>query len=461
MPEYLTPGVYVEEVPSGARPIQAVGTRTAGFVGVAPNPHICVNEAVAVNNWAEFVRRFASPPPEVLKKAADDEAALQAHCREFGKKDDQLSDDKEKAKRKKLREEAKISRDAAEQKFPPTALSHAVYGFFLNGGSRCYIVNLGVNGKITSGASGGPPVGLDVLELIDEVAIVSAPGYTEQDHYTAIRDHCEKMKDRVGILDGPALADPNQDDHLEMNDEIMMLLSGEDVKEPKYWERPGNSERGQVTLYFPWIQVSNPLYGSNDKEPKTIPVPPSGHIAGVWARSDATRGVHKAPANEIVRGALGLQKQITHEEQGRLNQTGVNVIRFFPNEGFLVWGARTLTNDKAFQYLNVRRLFNMIEESIAESTRWIVFEPNDRPLWQSIRRDVTGFLMGFWRDGALMGKTPEEAFYVKCDEETNPIESIREGKVIIEIGLAPVRPAEFVIFRISQYEAGTDVQVQS
>lgn len=416
MPEYLTPGVYVEEVPSGARPIQAVGTRTAGFVGVAPNTASHVNEAVAVNNWAEFVRRFAL--------------------------------------------------DSAEEKtFPPTPLSHAVYGFFLNGGSRCYIVNVGadepvksedktVNSQlrpITSGASGGAPIGLDVLEQIDEVAIVAAPGYTSKEVYTAVRDHCDKMKDRVGILDGPE----------DMNDEAMKQLSGETVKKPT-WARPDASERGQLALYVPWIEVSNPSGGSlNNEEPNTILVPPSGYIAGVWARSDATRGVHKAPANEIVRGVLGLAKQVTHEEQGLLNQTGVNVIRFFPNEGFLIWGARTLSNDPAFRYLNVRRLFNMIEESIAESTRWIVFEPNDRPLWQSIRRDVTGFLMGFWREGALMGRTPEEAFFVKCDEETNPIESIREGKVIIEIGLAPVRPAEFVIFRISQYEAGTDVKVES
>lgn len=446
MPEYLTPGVYVEEVSSGARPIQAVGTRTAGFVGVAPNAEkyeINKNEAVAINNWAEFSKRFVSPPTEVLKKADDDDVELQKHIKKFGK-DHEITEKQENLNREKLRTSAKASREIAGEKFNPTHLSHAVYGFFLNGGSRCYVVNIGANGtELTSGASGRPPVGLDVLERIDEVAMVAAPGFIEQAHYTAIRDHCEKMGDRVGILDGPK----------EMDDKDMMLLSGEDVTNAN-WQRPGASERGHITLYAPWIQVSDPKEAS-----KTTLVPPSGHIAGVWARSDATRGVHKAPANEIVRGALGLQKQVTHEEQGMLNYHGVNVIRFFPNEGFLVWGARTLTKDPAFRYLNVRRLFNMIEESIAESTRWIVFEPNDRPLWHSIRRDVTGFLMGFWRDGALMGKTPEEAFYVKCDEETNPIESIREGKVIIEIGLAPVRPAEFVIFRISQYEAGTDVEL--
>jgi hypothetical protein len=162
-----------------------------------------------------------------------------------------------------------------------------------------------------------------------------------------------------------------------------------------------------------------------------------------------------------VRGALDLEKQITHQEQGLLNSRGVNVIRQFRDEGILLWGARTLTQDSSWNYLNVRRLFNMIEESIAESTRWIVFEPNDRPLWQAIRRDVTAFLLGFWRDGALMGRTPQEAFYVKCDDETNPADSIRQGRVVIEVGLAPVYPAEFVIFKISQYQTGSEVEVQT
>ena len=149
----------------------------------------------------------------------------------------------------------------------------------------------------------------------------------------------------------------------------------------------------------------------------------------------------------------------TRAEHDQLNPVGINCIRSFPGRGIRVWGARTLSSDPAWRYLNVRRLFNMIEESIAESTRRIVFEPNDRPLWNAIRRDVNAFLLGFWRDGALMGATPEEAFYVKCDEENNPQSSIDQGRVVIEIGIAPVKPAEFVIFRVSQYEAGTEVEV--
>lgn len=397
---YQTPGVYIEEVSGGARPIQAVGTRTAGFVGVAPDATAAVNEAVAINNWSQFRTRFFPK----------DEAG-------------------------------NVKRNAVW-----TNLAHGVYGFFQNGGSRCYVVNIG-EGIALAGAN--EAAGLDILERIDEIAIVAAPGYTDPAAYDALKTHCEKLKDRVAILDGPSA----------MTDQALQLLGGETVKNAD-WQRPAESARGYTTLYVPWLLVRNPLPAPNGAD-ANVAVPPSGHVAGIWARSDAMRGVHKAPANEVVNGALGLTYQLTHEEQGALNPKGVNCIRFFANEGIKVWGARTLSSsDPEWRYLNVRRLFNMIEESIVASTRWIVFEPNDRPLWQAIRRDVSAFLMGFWRDGALMGRTPEEAFYVKCDEETNPIESINEGRVVIEIGIAPVKPAEFVIFRISQYQAGANSEVE-
>ncbi len=396
---YQTPGVYIEEVSGGARPIQAVGTRTAGFVGVAPDATAAVNEAVAINNWSQFRTRFFPK----------DEAG-------------------------------NVKRTAAW-----TNLAHGVYGFFQNGGSRCYVVNIG-EGNAVAGTN--EAIGLDILERIDEIAIVAAPGYTDPAAYDALKTHCEKLKDRVAILDGPAA----------MTDKALQVLGGETVKNAD-WQRPAESARGYTTLYVPWLLVRNPV--AQNGADANLAVPPSGHVAGIWARSDAMRGVHKAPANEVVNGALGLSYQLTHEEQGALNPKGVNCIRFFANEGIKVWGARTLSSsDPEWRYLNVRRLFNMIEESIVASTRWIVFEPNDRPLWQAIRRDVSAFLMGFWRDGALMGRTPEEAFYVKCDEETNPIESINEGRVVIEIGIAPVKPAEFVIFRISQYQAGANSEVE-
>jgi phage tail sheath protein FI len=215
------------------------------------------------------------------------------------------------------------------------------------------------------------------------------------------------------------------------------------------------SPGGYGTFYFPNIVIRDPLSG------ELTVAPVSGHIAGIWARTDATRGVHKAPANEPVRGALNLTYNLTAEEQAELNQNGVNCIRFFSREGILVWGARTLAPASSeWRYLSVRRLFNMIEESIEQSTRWIVFEPNDRTLWKSIRRDVGAFLTRIWRDGALMGRTPEEAFFVLCDEETNPMEIIDAGQVVTIIGIAPVKPAEFIIFRISQSSGGTEIQEQ-
>jgi phage tail sheath protein FI len=180
-------------------------------------------------------------------------------------------------------------------------------------------------------------------------------------------------------------------------------------------------------------------------------------VAGVWARNDDTRGVHKAPANEPIRGALNLTYRVTREEQGTLNPKGVNCIRYFSGEGIKVWGARTLDDAASeYRYVNVRRLVNMLKESIAEGTRWVVFEPNDFQLWKSITRDVRAFLTRVWRDGALLGRTPEEAFYVKCDEETNTPERIDAGEVHCEIGIAPVKPAEFVIFEIRQTPSGTE-----
>ena len=177
-------------------------------------------------------------------------------------------------------------------------------------------------------------------------------------------------------------------------------------------------------------------------------------MAGIYARSDTERGVHKAPANEVVRGAIGVEKQITKSEQDILNPIGINCIRSFPGRGIRVWGARTLSSDPAWRYINVRRLFNFVEKSIQLGTQWVVFEPNDMDLWARIRRDITAFLTMVWRSGALFGATPSQAFYVKCDEETNPPEARDLGQVIIEIGIAPVKPAEFVIFRISQWASG-------
>jgi uncharacterized protein len=201
-------------------------------------------------------------------------------------------------------------------------------------------------------------------------------------------------------------------------------------------------------LYYPWIQVANPATG------EIVLVPPSGHMAGIWARNDGERGVHKAPANEVVRGAIGLEVQISRGEQDTLNPNGINCIRAFPGRGIRVWGARTLSSDPAWRYLNVRRLFNYVEKSVENGTQWVVFEPNDMDLWERVKRDIGAFLTRLWMDGALFGETAEQSYFVKCDEELNPPAVRDVGQLIVEIGIAPVKPAEFVIFRISQSTGG-------
>jgi uncharacterized protein len=384
-----TPDVYIEEESSGARPIEPVGTSTAGFIGKAPvsNPDF-FKKAERVNNWTEFCNKFAPASDNGQKPAG-------------------------------------------------TPLSSAVYGFFENGGSVCYVVDIG----------DGPVVdGTNALETQDNIAIVAAPGYTDFPAYNALLSHCAGLGDRVAILDGPGPDAQKVDDLVTvMVDKPSGGVSG--LRAPK-------SDKGFGSFYYPWIRIYDPL-PPNDK----VDVPPSGHIAGIWARTDATRGVHKAPANEIIRGAVGLTHYLAHSEIGELNESGVNSLRYLSREGIVVWGARTLADQAGdWRYLNVRRLFCMIEESIVTSTRWIVFEPNDYTLWKSIRRDITAFLTLLWRGGALMGRTPEEAFFVKCDEETNPQASIDLGYVVTIIGIAPVKPAEFVVFRIRQHQSGPEVE---
>jgi phage tail sheath protein FI len=242
---------------------------------------------------------------------------------------------------------------------------------------------------------------------------------------TMIIGHCERLGDRVAILDTPPNLMPQEVKEWRMN------ITGFDSS--------------YAAMYYPWIQVEDPVSG------KPMLMPPSGHMAGVWARNDNTRGVHKAPANEVVQGATGLEYNTTKGEQDVLNPIGVNCIRAFPGRGIRVWGARTLSSDPAWRYINVRRLFNYVEKSIEGATQWVVFEPNDPKLWARVRRDVSAFLRVTWQEGALFGLSPEEAFFVKCDEENNPRESRDMGRLIIDIGLCPVMPAEFVIFRISQW----------
>jgi phage tail sheath protein FI len=408
---YLSPGVYVEEVDRGSKPIEAVGTNTVGFLGESMMGP--VNQSVLCTNWSQFVKTFG---------------------------------------------------DFTQS----THLAHAVYGFFNNGGSRCFVVNVGAPASLdiepaaaSTAAAGdkdkkddkaaapakapakegpgrealyigkdngpGQRTGLKCFEEIDEISLVAAPGQISPAIQDALLTHCETRKDRFAILDSPE-----------------SIQGGVDKL-----SRPRDSKYG--AYYFPWIQVYDPERGN-------VFVPPSGHVAGVYARTDNERGVHKAPANEIVRGALGLKYNVSKGEQDILNPKGINCIRTMQGGGIRIWGARTLSSDPSWRYINVRRLFIMVETSIERATQWVVFEPNDHRLWKRVTRTISSFLTLVWRQGALFGETPEKAFYVKCDDETNPPETIDVGQLIVEIGLCPVKPAEFVIFRIGQMPAGGGVE---
>lgn len=501
MPNYLSPGVYVEEVEAGSRPIEGVGTAVAAFVGLAARGP--ANTPTLVTNWSQFTQAFG----------------------EF---------------------------------VEGSYLAHAVYGYFLNGGGACYVVRIGADGvlpvataelpsaaekgkpafrvaalepgtagndlsvdvepateggegtfrlvvkqagkpvetfdNVTTGkgkqnvatavkaqsktitieevgalavpatgslflTGGGAPVpsrvtpddyvgnsadrtGFGGLEAVDEVTMLSVPdlmavyeqGIIDLEGLQAVQlamiAHCELMGDRVAILDAP----PG--------------LNAQQVKEWRV-DKAGYDSK-YASLYWPWVKVFDPLSGQAKF------VPPSGHVAGIWARNDDTRGVHKAPANEVVRGAISLELNLTKGEHDQLNPNGINCIRAFPGRGIRIWGARTISSDPSWRYLNVRRLFNYVEESIFEGTQWVVFEPNDVRLWGRVKRTINAFLLRVWRDGALFGATPEQAFFVKCDAENNPPEVRDAGQLIIDIGIAPVKPAEFVVFRIAQFSGSPD-----
>ncbi|TCO55778.1 phage tail sheath family protein [Actinocrispum wychmicini] len=505
MPSYLSPGVYVEEIQSGARPIEGVGTAVAAFVGFAEQGPF--HEPTLVANWNQYAQLFGG----------------------F---------------------------------VEGTYLPHAVYGFFANGGGTAYVVRIGgpsANGSRSARTAAVPAVlgGLRVSALPDatgeitvEVADADGENPPEDRFKLLVRQNGEvaetfdvstrrniksyvvtQVRERSKLIEvseqpGTALARPDKQavsvppapapatspatldaqeyvgnvdtrtgfGGLEAIDEITMVvipdlmsayqrgvIDAEGVKTVQlavisHCEQMGDrmavldsppdlgahqvrtwrqDEAGYdskyAALYYPWIKVFDPASG------RAITVPPSGHVAGVWARNDTERGVHKAPANEVIRGAIDLQIGLSKGEQDLLNPIGVNCVRAFSGRGIRIWGARTLSSDPAWRYLNVRRLFNYLEESILGGTQWVVFEPNDDRLWSSIRRNVTGFLTEEWRRGGLFGRTAEEAFYVKCDRDNNPQSSIDLGQVICEIGVAPVKPAEFVVFQLAQFSDSTSL----
>jgi phage tail sheath protein FI len=398
MPQYLAPGVYVEEVP-GTPPIPGVGTSTAGFVGevdpAATNPDGKVFEMPFRPGRPLDPNNIV--PADRYELALENQPVLVTNWEQF-----------------------KIH--FGDFHAGNSTLAHAVFGFFNNGGTTCWVTRVADLADAT-----GVGAALKGYEAIDEIAIVAAPGALNDAVQLAVIEHCENLKDRFAIIDGQATK----------------TITPAAIKGPV-----GNSD--YAALYFPRILVFDAVARAQ------IPVFASGHLAGIYARVDQTRGVHKAPANEVVRGALGLEYLVSRNEQELLNPVGINVIRNF-NGNLLVWGARTLGGDAngETKYINVRRLLNFLRESIDEGTQFAVFEPNARPLWQRITRSVTAFLTNVWRDGALFGAVPEQAFYVKCDETTNTADVRALGQVVTEVGVAVVQPAEFVIFRIAQMAGPT------
>lgn len=518
MASYLTPGVYIEEVPSGSASMSAGATAIAAFVGFtekAPTDDPSDPDGLKprlVTSWTQFEELYGGFVPGAM-------------------------------------------------------LPHSVYGWFLNGGATCYIVRVPHNrpseepgqlalpaadralGNVLEFTSVGPADGLavavdpvdaggddedstpafDLTVLQDGVVVESFAGLTLTDGPTNVVETLEESSERVKVatkvditddldltlampkagmyalepaprepvevkapsfagsetkregINGLVIADDvtmvvvpdlvtaaTQEDgtvdlgmwksvqtalinHCEGQANRMAVLDappGMNVQQIKEWrEDVAMYDSAFASMYYPWIKVANPAPTNGDDE---ILIPPSGHMAGLWARVDESRGVWKAPANEVIRGVLDVERPITKAEQGLLNPIGVNCIRPFGTRGIRVWGARTLSSDADWRYVNVRRLFNMVEQTIMDGTQWVVFEPNDEKLWEGVKRSVSAFLRGLWRDGALFGSTPDQAFFVKCDAENNPPESIDEGKLVVEVGIAPVKPAEFVIFRISQ-----------
>ncbi|WP_431033368.1 phage tail sheath family protein [Streptomyces sp. P6-2-1] len=521
MPSYLSPGVYVEEVASGSRPIEGVGTSVAAFVGLAPTGPL--NEPTLVTNWTQYTAVFgeftedyylahsvygffnnggsaayvvrvggapggAAAPDEPASGATKSRtpAALTAgEPRRLGTFSVAASGETPAA-----RLSVEVSDPEGEgpaERFTLTVKDgeKAVESFDVSAkkGNRAYVVTqVKENSRyitVTEAAPAtqlarpenqslalpaAPPAaapavreetagpaqylgdssdrtGFGGLEAVDEISMVAVPdlmaayqrGALDLEAVKAVQlgliAHCELMGDRVAIIDPPP---------------------GLNAQQIRVWrQETAGYDSKYAALYYPWIKSFDPASGQSRL------VPPSGHIAGVWARNDSERGVHKAPANEVVRGAVDLELQITRGEQDLLNPIGVNCIRAFPGRGIRVWGARTLASDPAWRYLNIRRYFNYLEESILIGTQWVVFEPNDHQLWARIRRNVSAFLVNEWRSGALFGAKPEDAYYVKCDEETNPPESVDVGRVICEIGIAPVKPAEFVVFRLAQFSSGS------
>ena len=290
------------------------------------------------------------------------------------------------------------------------------------GGSNGSAADLTAADFIGTDGGAGNRTGIQSFLDNDVVSIMAVPGVTDPNVQLTLVAHCENLGSRFAVLDLPRNAR-----------KIDEIIAHRDIFSSSY-----------AGLYHPWLQVFDPL----DK--KNIAIPPSGSVIGLFARSDNSRGVHKAPANEVIKACVGLDCQFNKGEQDMLNPKGVNLIRSFPGQGIRVWGARTASTDPSWEYVNIRRLFIFIEESIKANTNWAVFEPNDQALWTRVQRTISVFLNNMWRNGSLAGASADEAFFVNIGRNTMSQDDIDNGRLVCVIGVAPVKPAEFVIFRITQ-----------
>ncbi len=319
--------------------------------------------------------------------------------------------------------------EAGDEIVPPfeeiAGKDNAVANLVLSGGSNGSKDSISAADFIGEDRGAGLRTGIQAFLDNDSVSILAAPGITDPNVQLTLVAQCENLGSRFAVLDMPKDAKKVQD-----------LINHRDI-----------FDSGYAAMYHPWLTVFDPL------DRKNIAVPPSGSVTGIYARTDTTRGVHKAPANEVVRGCVGLDTQFNKGEQDILNPKGINLIRSFPGQGIRVWGARTATSDPSWKYVNVRRLFIFLEESIKANTNWAVFEPNDEVLWVRVQRTISVFLENLWRGGSLAGSAPEEAFFVNIGHDTMTQDDIDNGRLICMIGVAPVKPAEFVIFRLSQRTA--------
>jgi phage tail sheath protein FI len=359
----------------------------------------------------------AAPPPPAAEEKSD------------SKGDDKKGDDK-KAEKAAPPPPPAPAAGGADSIVPAELVGAGAGGIIvaLSGGKEGNVTS--VNATVYTGSDNGPGkrTGLQAFLENSDVSILAMPGVTALEAQAALIAFCEGKKSMFGLLDVPIERKKTGD-----------VAEFRDIYDSTY-----------AAMYHPWLEMLDSQAG------RSAYFPPSGAIAGIYARSDNERGVHKAPANEIVRGCTGLSSNYNEGEQDILNPVGVNLIRAFPGRGIRVWGARTISSNGLWKYLNVRRLFIYVEESIKANTNWVVFEPNSEVLWGRVRRTIEMFLSTCWRDGALAGTSPSEAFFVECGRSTMTQDDIDNGRLICNIGIAPVKPAEFVIFRITQFTASAE-----